>query len=156
MDIYNYLWHPDWSFLELMQDGVKGVKGVGVNSVVLDSMLSPFGKELSAATNLPVFDEVSMLKLFSSASSLSHFSDASVLCRLDEKSQSQRSCLVCKFRAFLERLLKGCCLHISLSLILDVSCLLHLLHHFDNLCPMSFAVCSDFLPCTVSSVPSVP
>lgn len=68
-----------------------GVKGVGVNSVVLDSMLSPFGKELSAATNLPVFDEVSMLKLFSSASSLSHFSDASVLCRLDEKSQSQRS-----------------------------------------------------------------
>ena len=146
MDIYNYLWHPDWSFLELMQDGVKGLKGVGVNSVVLDSMLSPFGKELSAATNLPVFDEVSMLKLFSSASSLSHFSDASVLCRLDEKSQSQRSCLV----------LKGCCLHISLSLILDVSCLLHLLHHFDNLCPMSFAVCSDFLPCTVSSVPSVP
>lgn len=121
-----------------MQDGVKGVKGVGVNSVVLDSMLSPFGKELSAATNLPVFDEVSMLKLFSSASSLSHFSDASVLCRLDEKSQSRRSCLVCKFRAFLERLLKGCCLHISpLSLILDVSCLLH---HFDNLCPMSFAV----------------
>eukprot|EP00435_Cladocopium_sp_Y103_P048651 s2477_g14.t1 len=69
-------------------DKDKGVKGV--NSVVLDSMLSQFGKELSAATNLPVFDEVSMLKLFSSASSLSHFSDASVLCRLEE-SQSQTS-----------------------------------------------------------------
>lgn len=70
------------------KDGV----GHGVNSVVLDSMLSPFSKELSAATDLPVFDEVSMLRLFSSASSLSHFSDANVLCRLDEsQSQSQRS-----------------------------------------------------------------
>ena len=95
-----------------MQDGV----GRGVNSVVLDSMLSPFSKELSAATDLPVFDEVSMLRLFSSASSLSHFSDANVLCRLDEsQSQSQRSCLLFKFRSFLKRLqLRGAVSTLSL------------------------------------------
>lgn len=117
-----------------MQD--KGVKGV--NSVVLDSMLSPFGKELSAATNLPVFDEVSMLKLFSSALSLSHFSDASVLYRLEEKSQSQRSCLVCKFRVFSEEAFEGVPSPHFSTLMISFQCLLQ--SYF------------DFLPCTVSSL----
>ena len=66
-------------------------QAMGVNCIMLDSMLSKFSKDLRGATDLPIFDDISMMKLFSSASSLSHFSDANVLCRLQETMKYQTS-----------------------------------------------------------------
>ena len=66
-------------------------QAMGVNCIMLDSMLSKFSKDLRDATDLPIFDDISMMKLFSSASSLSHFSDANVLCRLQETMKYQTS-----------------------------------------------------------------
>jgi len=66
-------------------------QAMDVNCIMLDSMLSKFSKDLRDATELPIFDDISMMKLFSSASSLSHFSDANVLCRLQETMKYQTS-----------------------------------------------------------------
>eukprot|EP00439_Symbiodinium_sp_Y106_P063642 s719_g9.t2 len=62
-------------------------KDVAVSSILVDGSLSRFSKGLRNATQLPVFDEVSMMGLFSAASSLSDFSEASVLGRLEDKMQ---------------------------------------------------------------------
>ncbi|CAE7772012.1 ALMA6 [Symbiodinium sp. CCMP2592] len=62
-------------------------KDVAVSSILVDGALSRFSKGLRNATQLPVFDEVSMMGLFSAASSLSEFSEASVLGRLEDKLQ---------------------------------------------------------------------
>ncbi|CAE7843872.1 ALMA4 [Symbiodinium microadriaticum] len=62
-------------------------KDVAVSSILVDGALSRFSKGLRKATQLPIFDEVSMMGLFSAASSLSEFSEASVVSRLEDRLQ---------------------------------------------------------------------
>ncbi|CAE7787095.1 ALMA3 [Symbiodinium sp. CCMP2456] len=62
-------------------------KDVAVSSILVDGALSRFSKGLRKATQLPIFDEVSMMGLFSTASSLSEFSEASVVGRLEDRLQ---------------------------------------------------------------------
>jgi len=64
---------------------VEGKKDMLIKSIIVTTRLSIFSSLLRQGTDLPVFNELTMLDLFASASGLSHYNDAKVLCRLEEK-----------------------------------------------------------------------